>query len=243
LDREFDEALPRILGGLLTAVSAAMRNHDQVKLPILPRMADFAIWATAAEPALGIEPGEFLKAYISNREAGNETAIEASPVGKVLIDFVQDRGEWAGTSTELLGELDAKVNDKTRELKSWPRTARTLGAVVKRLAPNLRQAGLGVEFGRKGKRRTRLIELRYLEHGGNPASASSASSANGDSQHNSPFEADAKADANGEADANSYYASSAETSPFPEETGMADAKPKADAKIPVRSNEPAWCEL
>ena len=150
LDREFDEALPKILGGLLTAVSVALRNQDQVKLPKLPRMADFAIWATAAEPALGLDPGEFLRAYTANRESGNETAIEASPVGKLLIDFAQDHGAWSGTSTELLAELESKADQKTKSLKSWPKTARTLGASVKRLAPNLRQAGIGVEFDRKG---------------------------------------------------------------------------------------------
>jgi Toprim-like len=236
LDREFDDALPGILGGLLTALSVAMRNHDKVKLPTLPRMADFAIWATAAEPGLGLKPGEFLESYVANRAAGNETAIEASPIGKAVIEFVTHIGTWSGTSTDLLRELDHRADDRTRKLKSWPTTARSLGAAVKRLAPNLREAGVGVEFDRRGKTRARLIVLTGPEQGGNFASASSAPSASAKSPEKTANRADAKADANPEADANGISPSSAKTSLFPEENGKADAKHKADAKIPVCSN-------
>jgi hypothetical protein len=239
LDREFDDALPRILGGLLTAVSVAMRNEATVRLPVLPRMADFAIWATAAEPALELKPGEFLAAYAANCSAGNETAIEASPVGKVLIDFVAWIGRWSGTSTDLLREIESRVDDKTKRLKSWPATARALGSAVKRLAPNLREAGVGVEFHRKGKQRTRLIELKPMEQSGIFASASSTPSANEETPRNPAPEADTKR----EADANGFCPSSADMALFSEENGMADMADKADAKIPVSSTVPEWNEV
>jgi hypothetical protein len=245
LDREFDAALPGILGGLLTAVSTALRNERSVKLASLPRMADFAIWATAAEPAMGLQPGDFLRAYVANRAAGNETAIEASPAGKVLIDFVADVREWTGTATDLLKELDARADEKTRKLKSWPKTARTLGATVKRLAPNLREAGLGVDLGnRTGRNRTRMIVLTCpIEHSGNPASATSATSADAKSPGSGGFSADATADAKSAADATVTGPTSAENRVFPEENGHADATDNADAKIPTCSMDPEWCEV
>lgn len=53
---EFNRALahdaPRIFAGLLDAVSAALANLTTVALSEPPRMADFAKWVTAAEPAL-----------------------------------------------------------------------------------------------------------------------------------------------------------------------------------------------
>jgi hypothetical protein len=49
----FEKARPRILGALLTAVSGAMRELPHVQLRDLPRMADFAVWATASGKALG----------------------------------------------------------------------------------------------------------------------------------------------------------------------------------------------
>jgi len=59
----FETAQGRILGVLLDAVSCALRRVKKVKLDRLPRMADFAEWATAAEPALGWEQGTFMLAY------------------------------------------------------------------------------------------------------------------------------------------------------------------------------------
>jgi hypothetical protein len=245
LDQEFGEALPGILGGLLTAVSAAMRNESSVKLSELPRLADFAIWATAAEPALGLKPGEFIDAYTANRSAGNETAIEASPVGKVVFEFVEFVGAWSGTATELLKELEHRVDDKTKKLESWPSTARTLGAAIKRLAPNLREAGLGVELGnRTGRKGTRIIALTHQpERGGNPSSASSATSAVQDSPDSIDLNADANADAKPAADANGICPSSAENGLFPEENGHADATDNADAKKPVCSNDLETIEI
>jgi hypothetical protein len=57
---EFEEARPAIFGALLTAVSAVIRNLPNTKLDDLPRMADFALVAAAAEEGMGWPPGTFL---------------------------------------------------------------------------------------------------------------------------------------------------------------------------------------
>jgi hypothetical protein len=51
--RAFEAARPGILGALLDAVAAAIREAPNVRLPMLPRMADFAEWSVAAERGLG----------------------------------------------------------------------------------------------------------------------------------------------------------------------------------------------
>ena len=48
--RDFETAQPRILGALLDAASHGLRALPEVRLEQLPRMADFALWATACEP-------------------------------------------------------------------------------------------------------------------------------------------------------------------------------------------------
>lgn len=175
LEREFDRELPRILGGLLTAVSAAIRNERSVKLSSHPRMADFAIRVVAAESALGLKTGEFLGAYEKNRDDGNETAIEASPIGRALWELVDRVGFWSGTATELLRQLEGEVDSKTTGMKSWPATPRVLSGAVKRLAPNLRDLGIEVEFERKGHKGARTIMLsRRPENSENSSSAASA---------------------------------------------------------------------
>ncbi|MFO7703567.1 MAG: hypothetical protein R6V43_00285 [Halopseudomonas sp.] len=64
--KRFEAALPGILGGLCDALSCALRNHDKVTLARRPRMADFALWLTAAEEALGWKPGSFMESYAAN---------------------------------------------------------------------------------------------------------------------------------------------------------------------------------
>ena len=65
----FEQERPAILGALLSAVSMAIRNLPNTHLDVMPRMADFALWVTAAAPALGWRPDTFLNAYTGNRPA------------------------------------------------------------------------------------------------------------------------------------------------------------------------------
>jgi hypothetical protein len=151
--RQWDEARPRLLGVLYDAVVEALRRLPNTKLAELPRMADFGLWATAAEPALGLASGGFMLAYAGNRAAGNELALESSPVGKVVLDFVAAKTAWTGSASDLLGELDEIADDKTKKLRGWPQSARPLSGIIKRLAPNLRAAGVDVELGRTSRGR------------------------------------------------------------------------------------------
>ncbi len=48
----FEAERPRILGVLLDAVAEGLKRLPRDPLPRLPRMADFALWATACETAL-----------------------------------------------------------------------------------------------------------------------------------------------------------------------------------------------
>jgi hypothetical protein len=158
--REFDEARPRLLGVLYDAVAVALRNINTTTVDKLPRMADFALWATAAEKALGLKSGEFLAAYTGNRMSGNELAIEGQPIGKVLLDFTTSTSYWTGTASELLVELDRAADDKLRRLRAWPQTGRGLSGILKRLAPNLRAVGVEVELGRTKK--GRFVTIRRV---------------------------------------------------------------------------------
>src|SRR5262249_13429652 len=60
--RKYEIMRPRLLGALLEAVAAALVNRSKVNLARLTRMADFAIWVSAAEPLFGRESGAFIKA-------------------------------------------------------------------------------------------------------------------------------------------------------------------------------------
>jgi hypothetical protein len=118
-------------------------------------MADFAVWATAAEGALGWEPGAFVEAYAGNRAEATESALEADPVAIAVRDLMEDQDEWTGTAGELWEALNELVGEAIRHTKAWPGAPNALSARMKRLAPALR--GIGVEYGeaRGGSKGTR----------------------------------------------------------------------------------------
>jgi hypothetical protein len=154
----YDRVRPKILGALLDAVSTALRRLPSVKLPGLPRMADFALWATAAETSFGWDSGTFIAAYNGNRESANEVALEASSVARPLLDLLDEQEQWSGTASELLIALEPKVTDQVKRQNSWPKNGRSMSGHLKRLSPNLRAAGWQVEFHREAKQRVVTIQ-------------------------------------------------------------------------------------
>jgi primase-polymerase (primpol)-like protein len=145
---EFETAHPSILGALLDGVAAALKNLPETKLDRLPRMADFALWATAAEPGLGWEKGTFLKAYQGNRDAANSIALEASAIGDLVRDLVREKGEvgWTGKASDLLTLLTNRASETATKRKDWPKSARSLSVALKAIAPNLRAEKVEVVF-------------------------------------------------------------------------------------------------
>lgn len=159
---EFAAAQPRILGALLTVVAGALRELPYVDQPHLPRLADFAVWVTAAEPTLGWERGAFLKAFVENRHQANSVALEASLLATPVLKLIE-KGPWFGTAEQLLRHVEASVPDSVRRNPEWPRTARGMGGALRRLSPNLRPLGIQVTFDRESRRdRTRNITIARL---------------------------------------------------------------------------------
>ena len=156
----FKKARPKILGALLDAVAAGLRNVDQVQLDRLPRMADFAKWVTAAEPALPWETGGFMEAYDSKRAEAVEQALEGDVVAVAVQSLLSGVESWTGSATELLEALGGYVPEQTQKTRAWPKTARTLSNRIRRAATFLRQVGVEVEFYREpGGNRKRLIRM------------------------------------------------------------------------------------
>jgi hypothetical protein len=172
---QFHEELPRLLTGLLRALVMALRKLPRTRLPYLPRMADFALWVTAAESALGWPKGAFLAAYTANMEMATDLALEASALAPVLIKFINEQARlaetesdpfdepsewmWSGTASDLLEQLAKFAPDALRD-RGWPRSAAAIANALRRLQPVLRVRGLLVDFARDtGHDRTRMIRI------------------------------------------------------------------------------------
>jgi hypothetical protein len=145
--KEFAVARPRILGGFLEAVALGLKRRPTISLPKLPRMADFALRVVASEPALGLKAGEFMKAYERNQEEATGLALSASPLFEPLKAFIAAKsGNFDGTATELLSQLNLTVDEKTSKARGWPKAPNALTNQLRRLAPNLRRVGISVEW-------------------------------------------------------------------------------------------------
>ena len=154
----FETARPQILGALLDAVSFGLRRLPDIKLEKLPRMADFALWATACEAALWPE-GTFWTAYTGNLDEAVDNVIEADPVGSAVRALMTKQTVWTGTASDLLDALSEETGETVRRAKSWPATPRALSGRLKRAATFLRQVGIDISFDREGRARTRIITI------------------------------------------------------------------------------------
>jgi len=143
--REFEQVRPGILGALLDAVACGLKNLPTTRPESCPRMADFATWIVACEPALGWAAGTFLKAYERNRDEANSLSVEASVIG-TLIQEIAAQGEWIGTATELLKKLSDLGGEDTQKQWGWPKNGRAVSGQLKRIAPNLRAEGVIVNW-------------------------------------------------------------------------------------------------
>jgi len=155
---DFHQQRPQLLGVLLDALSEGLRNVATTELPELPRMADFAIWASACETALWPE-GTFWAAYNENREQTVDTVIDADPVASTVRSLMLSRTIWTGTATDLLSALSDKAGEKVSRSKGWPDTPRALSGRLKRAMTFLRKTGIEIEFHREGAARTRTIQI------------------------------------------------------------------------------------
>ena len=156
IGREFEAGRPGILGALCDAVSASLAHAKDVRMPQRPRMADFAEWVCAAEigNALPWPQGQFMAAYSANILSSQATAVEHASIGPALERLLDNRhGQWTGTVASLLDLLESMGSGNgwegvghARHPKDWPQTSRGLSGQLRRLAPALRAAGIGIEF-------------------------------------------------------------------------------------------------
>jgi hypothetical protein len=173
----FEAERPCILGALLDAIVHGLKRLPETRLEKLPRMADFALWATACETALW-PAGTFSAAYVGNCDEVVENVIDADPVAIAVRSFMSMQTEWIGTASELLGKLNPLVSETQRKAKSWPNSARALAGRLRRAATFLRKIGIEVDFTKQGRARTRIIRLSCaVESQGDGPSAPSARSA------------------------------------------------------------------
>ena len=113
-------------------------------------------------PALGFDLDSFMNAYNSNRNGANSLILESSPI-YLFLQAIADKEVWRGTATELPDRLNRMADDLTQRQRSWPKSARALSNALRRLAPNLREAGIDVIHQQtSGTRSVKSITIRKM---------------------------------------------------------------------------------
>jgi hypothetical protein len=229
----FEAERPSILGVLLDAMVQGLRRLPETRLDKLPRMADFALWATACETALW-PAGTFWSAYCGNRDEAVEGVIDADPIATAVRALMATRTEWTGTASDLLGALAEAAGERVAKSKTWPDSPRALAGRLRRAAAFLRKIGIEISFGREGRARTRTITIvSETDWVGKFASLPSASSASRrKSNYISGLAADGSADGRA-LDADGTGASTVRANPL--KLNDADDADGRDANFPTQS--------
>ena len=155
-----------IFGALCNALSVALAKHKKINLKELPRMADFAIWASAAEFSFGWKKGSFMREYANNRLRLIDIAIEADPVAIAVIDMLKKENvyKWSGKASDLLEILKSQVGEQVTRLKSWPKQPNLLSNKLCRCATSLREKGISIEWTKSGDRIITITHTLHYNH-------------------------------------------------------------------------------
>lgn len=119
--REFDAALPSILGGIFDVLVKAMTIHPDVenRLLELPRMADYATWGYAIAEAMGGRGSEFLQDYTGNASMATADLLEHNTFFSAIVQAMERPGkDLSGTFAEVLFDL-RKIVDPEGEKNNF----------------------------------------------------------------------------------------------------------------------------
>lgn len=172
---EFDKKKPYILGALFDVLSDVLRTKSNTKLYPKPRMADYAVVAATTARVLGHTESEFLSAYRKNIERQNQAAVDSSPTAQTILEFMVDKQEWEGASSELFALLEEIAKRNKLQLggkDGFPKSPTWLWRKINLVKTNLLALGIKVGIGRESS--NNIIKLKKVNNK-SPSSSQNAS--------------------------------------------------------------------
>lgn len=159
----FNSDKAQLFGFLLDCVVSALQYEDSIRLDEMPRMADFVVWCSAAEKAMGVDQGAFKAAVERNQDEAILNALSLNPIVLALRVFLtqESQNQWEGTMSDLLQKLNDVYVNKYGMPNTWPKNPMALSHQLNRLKPQLNKIGIGYEtLQRSGD--MRLKQLKKL---------------------------------------------------------------------------------
>lgn len=136
--RRFEQAHAGLLGALLEALSIAMNRLPDTHLEELPRLADFATFGEAAQPALPPSMRGFLDTFSLSQDAAQQQIADSDVMTAPLQRFLASQidQQWTGTASALLDDMN-EWYAKTPHVKpdNFPATATWMGRKLAEMVP------------------------------------------------------------------------------------------------------------
>jgi hypothetical protein len=133
-------------GTCCEAFRARSADAGKIKLKEDVRLIGWVRWAEAGCRALGFEPGEFVSAYMSNRELAGGAALEDSAVAQGIIMLMDQRPQFKGTASELRVELEQLVLSRADLRDDKLPKANQLSSILRRFARVLQYENIEMLF-------------------------------------------------------------------------------------------------
>jgi hypothetical protein len=99
-----------------------------------------------------MKPGEALSTY-----QFNHLALESSPLYEPVANLAQEG--FSGTAAELIARLNCMTGESMRRSVRSPKAPNALSNALRRMASNLRAAGIEIQFSRAHIRGRRLLSF------------------------------------------------------------------------------------
>jgi hypothetical protein len=154
---EFARSHAPLFGVLCGAISHGLRKLPGTRVDRLPRMADFALWATSAETAFW-NAGTFERSYYDNIAETAEAIVVSDPVASAVRLLAAKRASWTGTASDLDCLLRA-ISGYVGPVTGWPVDPPRLAKRLRQCASVLFKLGVSITFRQEGHGRTRLITI------------------------------------------------------------------------------------
>jgi hypothetical protein len=161
---EFEKILPQLLGFIFDILVKILKvmNSGGIIMKAKSRMADFEKYAEVISQCMGYEPMRFINAYHENKKLRTDNVLETSPIARAVIEFMETREKWRGTTPELLAELESvasKLKINTQREKLWPKAANVLARRLNEIRSNLEEVGILVNDTKDPVKRTVILEI------------------------------------------------------------------------------------
>ena len=143
----FEADHAKLFGLICSAVSRALRDVASIQTNLVHRLTDAALFVTAAEPALGLQDGAIVSAWLASQRQELLELASVDPVGSFLgVASIGKPTVWTGSATDLLGEATryCAIHSGYKLPSNFPKSPDVLGRHLTRNLNVLKNAGYAI---------------------------------------------------------------------------------------------------